>query len=404
MKYSWEHESIEFAAKLKRKADAQRKTIAESQRKQRAGSQQKKKPDSRHPAQADSWQPNVMRNPYSRVLAEIPLSELAHEKLFQIGFVVRGLRDEYKYISHNINRRLPKDLPVHIRRVTRASRVHRFVTNESPATPRPVVSEHRLLPAQIERFLYVANTRAFEIYGLHVTLRLRLGKMIMRRRRPDAQRWLATHLIELRCYNEDLYYRKRAQPKQQIARKLLALELRNAFQRTKVLPRVPSAMPLIEQRKGLKPKRNAISHRKLSVRYRRLRRSSTVTLPTSTPMRMRRQIIRQHLSETRRLLPIRHLAVGPRARMMRSSASKTKRVSIRSAPRSKRDDLVDLASVWLGDEVAAAAPATSSPRRPFGSRALSEGQQSSVMEDRGVESVGNVERKPGRVRPFGRQR
>lgn len=453
MKFSWEHESIEFAAKLKKKADAQSKKQAELQQKrQAAGSERIEQVDSQQPNgsdllqsnpadlqqpneadfqqpneaywqqpteaywqrpnEADSHQPAIVKQLFRRVMSPYHLrselasyeTRLAGERLHGIESNVKDLDAEYRSIWHNINRRLLKDLPVHIRRVIRRSSIRAFVANEAPPIPRTVAS-NLTLAAQAQRILNATNFCAFETYGLHLRLRLRLGQLIMQQKGPDARQWLATHLIELRYYDEDLYYRKRDQPKQQIAQTLLNLELRSKFQRTVVLPRVPSAMRLDQGQKDPKTRKDAGGYKRLSIRYRRLRRrSSTGTLPASRPMRMRRRIIRRHLSETRKTLPVRRLPVGPRARLMRSSARETKRVSMRAASKSKRDELVDLASVWLGNDIAAAHPVKSSPRRPFGSQALSDGNQGNVMDGEGAESAGGGQKKPGRVRPFGRQR
>lgn len=345
-------------------------------------------------------QPNFAQFHVRKITAKgTPESRLASEKLYHIEAVVKDLVNEHRLISRNNVQRLSRDLPAPIRRVTGADPVHRLVMNDSAPVARRVTSTRAVLSNEITRLSNAAKLSAFEVYGIHLALRLRLGKMIVHRRRTGTQNRLATHLVELRHYNEDLYYRTSVQSTNRIAQKLLDLELRNTFQRTFVLPRVPSTLPLDQRHKKVDAARPAAKHRKLPIRYHRLRKQSTDTSEISNPRRRRTQIVRRHLSKP---LPIHRQISYPQARLIRSSASTSRPVSSRPASKRQKADLVESVSSWLGDESDTPSSVKSSPRRLFGSKALSSDEQRSKKEGEGPESVGEVERKQGRVRPFGR--
>jgi hypothetical protein len=360
-----------------------------------------------------------------RVVAKGTLDvRLANDRFYHMDKMVRDLTEEHKIVMASIRQRqrlLRKERRTS-RLLPRTPRIHRFVTEKrierrqslkektEPEVPRkifqisirPFVAEpyemasfstsvSKGISKRVEQFIQTANKSAFEAYGLHIALRLRLGKMIKHRTKRDRQRKMAvgrleTRLIELRTYDEVLYSSTSVHSATRVRKKLRMLELQNQLQRSLVLStqsgaklrgRIPRS-----SRKDSGTSDNASARQReerptLRIRYRR-NQGRKMVLPSFRWRRIPRYTIRR-------------LRCGPR-HTIRRHLSYSRRVSQRPRGPRERTKLVQTVSFWLGDTPAKSAKAAQPARRPFGSRALE-------SDDRGA-----VEKKEGRRRPGGRQR
>jgi hypothetical protein len=250
------------------------------------------------------------------------------------------------------------------------------------------------ISGRLENFIQAANNSAFETYGLHIALRLRLGKMINHRTKRDRKRrmvvgQLETHLIELRAYNEVLYSSTSVQSASRVHNKLMMLELRNQVQRSLVLSTQSGSK--LRGRTFRSNRTNKITCNNtaskqteerphLRIRYRRNQRRNTISPYFSKPKRVLRHTIRRHLSYSRRVSQRPHKAIA-------------------------RRKLAQTVSFWLGEPPAKSAKvAQPVSRRPFGSNALeSDGRSGMERIERNEASVEEV-KKEGRRRPGAKPR
>jgi hypothetical protein len=242
---------------------------------------------------------------------------------------------------------------------------------------------------QLRAFTYAANHCAFDVYGLHVALRLRLGKMILYRQKRQvgfrrskmAFGGLETRLLQLRAYDQVLFsYASVTSP--QVHQKLTQLELQNEVQRSLVL-RSQFGSQLRERRRLTKQRirktkdetdpRHTANTPALRIRYRRNRERKTVSEVYGEPRRISSLHIRFHDSKSE--LPI-------------------QTAQISSEPKkSERYKLWDTVSAWLeGGGIELPDTTVEQTNRPFGSRALANNDGETETPDHTVEQT---------KRPFG---
>jgi hypothetical protein len=222
------------------------------------------------------------------------------------------------------------------------------------------------------------NKSAFEVYGLHIALRLQLGRIIMYRKKKDRTLQTRTtrleaRLIALRTYDEILYSGTYLSSAARVRKKLTGIEHQSPVQRFLVRSPDPGAQLL-----GRTSRRAADSHM-LRVHYRR-NRMSRRTASRATRLRfVTRRAVRYHTSVAQTLSPRPVRKV--QANWQRRQARSWRRVQslAKKDNNSGRTGLVQTVSSWLdGSPVAtkAASPvAAQRRRRPFGSRAFGSGEE-----------------------------
>jgi hypothetical protein len=242
---------------------------------------------------------------------------------------------------------------------------------------------------QLPAFTYAANHCAFDVYGLHVALRLRLGKMILyrqkrqlgSRRKKMAFGGLETRLLQLRAYDQVLFS-KASVTSPQIRNRLTQLELQNQVQRSLVL-RTQFGSQLCERQRLAKRRihkakddidpRHTTNTPAIRIRFRRNRERRTISEVHEEPRRVSsRHPIRFHDSKSE--LPARTAQVP-------------------EPKKSDRYKLWDTVSSWLeGGEIEIPDSTVEPARRPFGSRALADDDGETVTPDNAAEQT---------KRPFG---
>jgi regulator of extracellular matrix RemA (YlzA/DUF370 family) len=242
-------------------------------------------------------------------------------------------------------------------------------------------------------FTHAANKSAFEVYGMHTALRLRLGKMIIYRQKRLVDRTqshqnklgihlLETRLIKLRTYDEVLFSTQPGQTPQQICKGLEEIELQNHVQRALMLnTRTGGRLRghrLLDNAKRRTMSNDIVPHNsddQLKIRYRRAKGCDP-----ATPMNRNSRNEPQH---TFRYMPVHRIrAMTWRPRPTRQVTSEQRQRSspqdrILSPTEKRKSDkrkLVDTVGSWLGggreDGAAASDAKPSGRRRPFGSRAF----------------------------------
>jgi hypothetical protein len=262
---------------------------------------------------------------------------------------------------------------------------------------------------QLQMFTHAANHRAFEVYGLHIALRLRLGKMILyRQKRQNGDRQskmafgrLETRLLELRAYDEELFSGASVTSSQQTRERLAQLELQNEVQRSLVLStqfgeQLRGTRPLVKWRhrktKNETNPRHTTNTPALYIRYRRNRGRTTVSPVYRKPRRISLHSIRYHDARLKQ----RPVPRTERARPRRSAQVAAEKKE------SDRSKLLDTVSSWLeGGEAATPSKEVEVARRPFGSKAFESDIQETVMQEDGLALLTKT---MGKGRDSGRKR
>ncbi|KAF1918358.1 hypothetical protein BDU57DRAFT_196272 [Ampelomyces quisqualis] len=268
---------------------------------------------------------------------------------------------------------------------TSSLRIRQYVSKTSSFPIQQFVSKASELRAyydlqrrdRVARIIHIANKSAFEVYGLHIALRLQLGRVILFGKKQDRSpkvtiKRLEACLITLRAFGEVLYSGTTLSSAARVRKKLTGIELQTPIQRFLVRSIDPGA-----QLRG-RTSRYAADARTLRVHYRRNRTSrKTVSRPVHLRFAMRRAI-RYHTSAPRTLppRPVQKL----RANWQRREARSWRRVrSLAKKESNSRLGLVQTVSSWLGGSpvtTKAAAPVAARRRRrtPYGSRAFGSGE------------------------------
>jgi hypothetical protein len=206
----------------------------------------------------------------------------------------------------------------------------------------------------LESFLRAAKYSAFDVYGLHIALRLRLGKMILYRQKRSHRSNMAfgrleTRLADLRAYDEVLFSNASPTSPQQIRERLTELELQNEAQRSLI-----RSTQLGAQLRVRRPRQRR--RRAPPISFRRSREHKSVApvrrLWTRIPYS-----IRYH--ESRRI----------RKRVQRTGRARPRRSAVekRKADRLK---LLETVSSWLGGGEAETPKKEEGAKRVFGARAF----------------------------------
>jgi hypothetical protein len=242
-------------------------------------------------------------------------------------------------------------------------------------------------------FTHAANKSAFEVYGMHTALRLRLGKMIIYRqkrlvdRTQGHQNKLGIHLLEtrltkLRTYDEVLFSTQPGQTPQQICKGLEEIELQNHTQRALLLSTQTGGRlhgrRLLDNAELRNSSNDVMAHNTEDpprIRYRRAK-GRDPAIPMNRNPRNQPQHTFRYMSVHR----IRAMTWRPRpTRQVTSGQSQwfSPQSRILSATEKRKSDkrkLVDTVGSWLGsgveDGTAASDAKPGGRRRPFGSRAF----------------------------------
>jgi hypothetical protein len=244
-------------------------------------------------------------------------------------------------------------------------------------------------------YTHAANKSAFEVYGIHIALRLRLGKMIVYRwkrlvhRTGNHENKLGTQrlemrLVKLRAYNNVLFSTRPGRTPQEIFEELGNIEMQNQVQRALVLStRIGGRLRgrrLLEKRKHRKSSNegNVLdAEGQLKIRYRRVR-NHEVASPKDHKSRSKSQGVVRYMPLHR----LRTVTWRPSRRADRTTSDSRTRFRPKSreltaAEKRKKEKklLVDAVGSWLGGgavDNGAAMPdgKTGGRKRPFGSRAV----------------------------------
>jgi hypothetical protein len=221
---------------------------------------------------------------------------------------------------------------------------------------------------RLESCMRAARHSAFDVYGLHVALRLRLGKMILYRQKRSHRSKMAfgrleRRLLELRAFDEVLFSNESTTSPQQIRQSLTQLELKNEVQRSLVRrmqlgSQLRRRIPLAKQ--GHRKNREA-RPAALPIRYCRIREHKFVAPVRRLPGRIPYSIRYHESRHDRKPAPR-----TERARPRRSAVEKKK---------SDKLKLLDTVSSWLGGgEAEIPEKEVEGVKRVFGGRAFGRGR------------------------------
>jgi hypothetical protein len=212
---------------------------------------------------------------------------------------------------------------------------------------------------QLESFMRAARYCAFDVYGLHVALRLRLGKMILYRQKRSHRSKMAfgrleTRLADLRAYDEVLFSIGSVTSRQQIRERLDELEQQNEVQRSLIRSTQLGAQLRARRRRQGRRNKNA-RHTTPPISFRRSREHKSILPVRRLPTRVTYSI-RYHDSRRNRKLAQR----TERARPRRSAVEKKKADKLK---------LLDTVSSWLGGgEAQISKKEAEGAKRVFGAR------------------------------------
>jgi hypothetical protein len=214
---------------------------------------------------------------------------------------------------------------------------------------------------QLESFMRTAKYCAFDVYGLHVALRLRLGKMILYRQKRSHRSKMAfgrleTRLADLRAYDEVLFSDGSVTSRQQIRERLTQQEQQNEVQRS--LIRSTQLGAQLRARRPRQGRRNKNARRTAPpISFRRSREHKSIVPVRRLPTRVTYSI-RYHESRRNR----RPAQRTERARPRRSAVEKKKAVKLK---------LLETVSSWLdGGEAETSKKEAEGAKRVFGARAF----------------------------------